>query len=179
MIDQNKTTVAALSFTTFLLLVVWCRGNQWVKVEVDVHYAYLFAESGIWFSCSRREHTTIKTCTGFKEFPDWVKSTRAFSILAVLLSAGGMAMAVLTLITEKVKGNYVSFIFIISGFCGMVSLCIYASEEKNKSIRDIKAIYGIDYSYGWTYILGWMGSILGFITSAVRLTLKCGFYETM
>ena len=86
---------------------------------------------------------------------------KAFSILAVLASAGCVAVSVLSMFSKSVKWMMPFFAAIGAGVCGAIAMAIFTNEY-NSSSDD----------YGWSYFSGWVGTGLAFVTSCIAFATK-------
>ena len=88
-------------------------------------------------------------------------ATRAFSILAVLASIGCVALSVLSMFSESVKWIMPFLAAIGAGVCGLIAMAIFTGENSQSSSH-----------YGWSYFLGWVGTVLAFVTSGIAFCTK-------
>jgi len=174
MAELKNIVLVALCLITLIFLAASCGGNQWVKIGGVIDFVNTIGEGGIWTYCKERTFVYVKNCVKYEGLllPDWLQATQAFSIFAVLFSGGALGMAVLTLFTEKIKIKHVAILLIIPGVCGIIALAIFTSKlGEHPEIAYLKR-YGISPSFGWSYALGWVGSILSLLSAVVGIAMK-------
>jgi len=121
----------------FIFLAASTGGNAWVVSKIDSDY-----QSGLWKSCS-------PNCRTIDILEDWFKATRAFSIMATLAAVAATLLAILGMVSEKIKTLFASLFLFGAAFCMMIALSIYTAETDISSSAE----------YGWSYIIGWIGTV--------------------
>lgn len=179
MVELKNIVLVSLCIVTFIFLAASCGGTQWMKTESNFAIASSI-EIGIWKYCTTNPAISIYVsevtqCYTFKPstiiYTNWMKATQAFSILAVLSSIGATVLAVLTLFIKRIKLHYVSIVMAVPCICGIIALAIFTGEINNhKSIILLKLSY--NFVYGWSYALGWVGSIFALITAVFGIVLN-------
>jgi len=149
------------SIGTFIFLAACCGGNVWMQQS-----SISVITTGLWKSCYRSTCATIKPVilNGHRiELPGWFIACRAFAVLSVLAAVAGILLSVLSIAVEKIKGFFASLLLICaSGGMGL-ALIIYASK-----------INLINYEYGWSYFLGWLGAVGGVVAAVIGfVSEKC------
>jgi len=137
------------------------------------------AEGGLWEYCVDQSTkpfipTKCTTLTGLN-LPDWLKATQALFILALIFSLGALVVAVLTLFTEKVKTIHTSILLIIPGVCGLTAMTIFFKKTEYPQIPYLVMLIlraNVGYKFGWSYALGWVGSILSLLSAVVGIAMK-------
>jgi len=82
------------------------------------------------------------------------------------LAAGFGALVSLVRVFKEIDMKIVSAMFLGAGVCMLIAVSIYTSKNidfVNNSSR---------VSWGWSYIIGWIGTILAFVCTAFASILK-------
>lgn len=90
----------------------------------------------------------------------WLRVTRAFCLLAVVASAIAVAIIILVVKTKLVRGYVCALLFFMSSVFILIALVVFAAEISAP---------GIDYNFGWSYALGWIGMIFGILPGVIIL----------
>ena len=153
MVDAKKVVLVVVAIGAFLLMSASNGGNNWRE--------HKWFSLGLWNSCDQ------STCYSYRfdSVPDKLHATRAFTTIGTLLCAVGAIVALIRL-CKDVDGKIVAGILIGAGLCMVIGLAIYTDYT---SVEPSK-LNGV--SYGWSYILGWIASILAFVAGALHFFLK-------
>ncbi|XP_057289661.1 lens fiber membrane intrinsic protein-like [Hydractinia symbiolongicarpus] len=134
-------------FFAFLFTCVSVGGNAWLTDKSgDVLY-------GLWKTCN--EHSG---CEKHQKVEDWIKSTRAMTLLALVCTLIGIISSIVNIFCThlavsivKCVGYGLSVIFMISG------LAIFMDETTEHVDK-----YGMKYS--WALVLGWVAMIFSLVS---------------
>ena len=157
MVDTKKTVLVVVAVVAFILMSASNGGNNWIENEISGYKV----SSGLWNLCIRSTCASI----AFDSVPDKLHATRAFTTIGTLLCAAGTIVALIRL-CKDVDGKIVAGILIGAGLCMVIGLAIYTDYTS----VDPSKLNGV--SYGWSYILGWIASILAFVAGALHFFLK-------
>ena len=156
MVDAKKVVLVVVTIGAFLLMSASNGGNNWIENEISGYKV----SSGLWNLCDQ------STCDSYRfdSVPDKLHATRAFTTIGTLLCAVGAIVALIRL-CKDVDGKIVAGILIGAGLCMVIGLAIY-TDYSSDSVK----LNGV--SYGWSYILGWIASILAFVAGGLNIFLK-------
>jgi len=164
--NTKGVVILALGGVTFILLAASCGGVEWLNFEGQICIGrncgpYTKTESGLWRVC--REAPGRPACGSISSsgLADWYGAVRAFSILSVLACVAGIA-ATLLFIIEKLPGIIPGAIFLGAGVCGIICMSVYTEKTSMPSQM---------YSYGWSYFLGWVGTVFSGITGIIAIVI--------
>ena len=152
-IKPGKIFLIVGGIAALFLLAASTGGKVWVQSKL---FGVTVVESGLWRGCH------LNKCYDIKVIPDWFKVVRAFAIISILACIPGIVIAILGLLSEKVKGLFATLFFFAAGGCMVIALGIY-TNKMNQSISNPGA------SYGWSYILGWIGALGAFASGVVGI----------
>lgn len=155
------TGAAIFSGVTLVLLIVSISGNKWIFNDIE--------KSGLWGFC---KHFCIGTsCSDICiTYPidgitnDKFHVIRAFACIAVFLATVGLIVAVVRMCKE-LNGKIVASFFLGAGISMIIALSMYTEQATN-----IMKLTGA--SYGWSYILGWISSVLCFVAMVTNCLVK-------
>ena len=153
-IKLGKIILILGSIVVLILLAPSTGGKVWFRVELKS--GVTLGESGLWKTCA------YNRCSNITEIPDWLKAVRAFAIISILACIAGIMIAILGLFNEKVKGLFATIFFFATGVCMIIALGIY-TDKKDKYISKP----GV--SFGWSYIVGWIGALGAFVSGIVGI----------
>lgn len=137
----GKILFLIASIGAFIFLAAGTGGNSWRKsTQVD-------SQTGLWKAC------ILDICNDVGDFlseKDWFRATRAFSVIACLLSVPAVLVAIISLFSDKIKALIGAILLFCAAACMVIALAIYTDKHP----------YNKDYTkYGWSYILGWIGAL--------------------
>ncbi|KAI5626566.1 lens intrinsic membrane protein 2.2, partial [Silurus asotus] len=131
----------------FVLLIVCTATDYWMQYR----YSGNFANQGLWRFCINNKCHVHTLSVAFWD------ATRAFILLSVLSSFAGVVLG-LSAFSNRTKNTRVrsaGIALLLSGFFALLSLSIYTSMTVNYFGKRY-----IDWRFSWSYILGWLGTIL-------------------
>ena len=147
--DIKKIILSAAAIVTFIMLAASCGGDVWLSAQFGDYEV----TSGLWKACSP------VGCNSYARTSKTFHAVRAFSILAVLASVGCIGLAVFAMFSDSVKWTFPFIAAIAAGVCGIIAMAIFTGETNSGS-------------YGWSYFLGWVGSVLAFVTAGIAFGTK-------
>ena len=140
---------------TFVLLGAAAGGDEWFDNGVE--------RLGLWRYCNKL--TDICFTRDWDYIASRTHAIRAFAVMSVLLAGFGALISLVRLFKDM-DGKSVSALFLGAGFCMLVAVAIYTDDGRVTVDRNPFA------KWGWCFILGWLGTILSFIVSALASCLK-------
>lgn len=141
MANIGKILMILGSIGTFVFIAASTGGNYWLTTSFKSDIG-----QGLWKIC---QYSCVSIDSS--SLADWFKATRAFAVMACLAAAGAILMAILGMVSEKIKSLFVSlFLFAAAGNM-VLALAIFTSKTGSSRLL----------SYGWSYILGWIGAVGG------------------
>lgn len=148
MADIKKWFLVLISCLTFILFSASCIGDIWVKTDGERFQR--FAIAGLWRWCNYRGK-----CFDYPDrlLPVLVYTLRVMAVLSVLTSNVACVLAVVHLLSEKMKGYYSSIFLILATVCMMITLAIFVNHTKKS--------FGITTFYGWSFNVGLIGCFSG------------------
>ncbi|XP_057309236.1 lens fiber membrane intrinsic protein-like [Hydractinia symbiolongicarpus] len=133
-------------------------GNQWLKIKTNKYVTK--HDIGLWKVCGELNCKTIGNDLGDKE--KWYKATRAFAVISCLVIIAGIILAILALVSDKVKSIIGGILMFCGGGCMLVALAIFTDKQ------DFDSIY-FKYQYGWSYIIGWIGVAVSIVSGVLGI----------
>ena len=186
MVDAKKVVLVVVAVGAFFIMSASNGGNSWIKVlDKNEVLGIITSWFGLWNHCGNywltiQSRTSDKivswsglwnSCTKyeckpypFDEVKDKLHATRAFTTIGTLLCTAGAIIALVRL-CKDVDGKIPAGLLIGAGWCMVIGLAIYTDFRSGV----VKSDY---VSYGWSYILGWIASILAFVAGALHIVLK-------
>ena len=156
MVDVKKVVLVVVAVGAFLFMSASNGGNSWIKGEELGQTSWY----GLWNSCTRYECQAHP----FDSIPGELHATRAFTTIGTLLCTAGAIIALVRL-CKDVNGKIPAGLLIGAGLCMVIGLAIYTDATSHLLKFDF-------VSYGWSYNLGWIASILAFVAGALNIVLK-------
>jgi len=85
-------------------------------------------------------------------------------ILAILAAGGAAMLTVFSMLTESIRGELIGAVLVSCGVCGVIAMAIFT--------KDVSGSNSNGFDYGWSYALGWVGSIAAFLSSVTAFIFK-------
>ena len=108
----KETTIISLvvTFIAFLFMAISCGSVYWL---INSHTSY-----GLWSYCSR----TIDLCTDLEadDFWKFIKTVRAFTLLAILTLIAGFVLIILNNFIAALKPRIPSIVLCVAAFFQMI-----------------------------------------------------------
>ena len=156
MVDVKKVVLVVVSVGAFIFIAASNGGNNWVEDDRrSITLSY-----GLWNVCGG----SVCVAYGFDSVVGKLHATRAFTSIGTLLCAAAAVVAMVRLCKE-VDGKVVAGLFIVAGVCMIIALAIY-TDYSSDTVRMDKV------SYGWSYVLGWIATVMAFVAGALHIFLN-------
>ena len=139
---------------TFMLITVSVGGDSWEEESPNL-------KLGLWGKCNSLGCRYTK----WGDVSPWSHAVRAFALVAVLASGLGVLVSLMRL-CKDMEGKIVGAMFLGAGVCMLIALTMFTSSL----IDHVKSSSLI--SWGWSYFLGWIGTIFAFICTALASMLR-------
>jgi len=91
----------------------------------------------------------------------WFCAVRAFSLLAIFATVAGILASLLFLL-GKVPGFLAGVAYIGAGICGLITMSIYTGKVDSYN----------SYGWGWSFILGWVGTCLAGLSGLLTIGIS-------
>lgn len=181
-INHKRIGVAIFNGITLGLLLASIASKNWL-----VNDSFKGGKSGIWQTCNHICLRLISLCPyicdtyAINQLDAKSNAIRAFACIAMLSTTVGLVIAAVR-IYKELKGKMAAGCFLCAGICMIIALSIYAAQANDGKItgnlhHDLLISYVTigykrpGFSYGWSYILGWISSIFCFV--AMVFNYKC------
>ncbi|XP_062869149.1 lens intrinsic membrane protein 2.2 [Trichomycterus rosablanca] len=139
-----------------MLLIVSTATDYWMQYR----YSGNFANQGLWRFCINRKCHAHTLTVAFWD------ATRAFMLLSVLSCFVGVVLGV-SAFTNRTKNTRVrtgGITFLLTGFLALLALAIYTGMTVNFFAKRY-----IEWRFSWSYILGWIGTILALAAGVLQI----------
>lgn len=161
--QQKLMILIPISVLSTVCLCIATSTHQWSTFNDKK--LKLTASYGLWKSCVL--HNRVHVCYDTDDMLSFTSHNnvcRILSIIACILSFGVIVMTLLTMVTEKVSGYTVGIKALAATIFMTYSLALYSARHK---AMDPHAHVFSHISFGWSYIMAWVGVLLGILTSII------------
>lgn len=145
--NLSKFVLLAANIITAIFIIASTSGNAWLKNDVTT--------KGLWKSCP------YSSCVSFNRVDVWHKTCQALSVVACLLTLVATILAILELIIDRMFVYFISTSIFLSGIFMVTCLALYTHFTLDS-----------DLSYGWAFIVGWIGMVCGFVSACYGFILE-------
>uniref|UniRef100_A0A194AKX0 Uncharacterized protein n=1 Tax=Pinctada fucata TaxID=50426 RepID=A0A194AKX0_PINFU len=124
------------------------------------------ATSGLWKIC------VDSNCVSFgEEIPDYIKPTRAFTILSILIAVGGTAIIVVAILKNEYKPLQILAIVLpaVSAVCAFIAVGVYGVKFESQIPNSAKDSIKLSWSFALT-------AVGGCIEAAAAVVFAIGFF---
>uniref|UniRef100_A0A194AND6 Uncharacterized protein n=1 Tax=Pinctada fucata TaxID=50426 RepID=A0A194AND6_PINFU len=146
-----------------LFVIIGTATNSWYSYSLGISQS---TTSGLWKGC------VDSTCVSFNgEIPDYLKATRAFAILSILIAVGGTAIIVVAILKNESKPLQILAIVLpaVSAVCAFIAVGVYGVEYESQIPDSAKDIIKLSWSFALT-------AVGGCIEAAAAVVFAIGFF---
>ncbi|XP_065060983.1 peripheral myelin protein 22-like [Rhopilema esculentum] len=131
-------------FSGLLFIIVATPTHHWFVYKMknnDTIYG------GIWENC-RQDTDGMYSCSNLQT-TDWLNAVKAFLIIAIILYLFVVLYLIMMVWGKGMTVRFIGIDLLFAAMFGVIAMSVYTGKYHLKP----------GYEYGWSYVLGWSGSI--------------------